>query len=167
MTARRVGDRTTLVASLRDPDNRSFAARYLGELGATEAAPEIARLLEANDPSVRSEAARALGLLGASEALPRLIELAADDPVPHVRGNAVTAVGRLDSSNAVTLLIDYLVDREWQVRVGAAYALGLIGDPRGVDAIRQARRREGFLHLARRRAYANAIRAIALKTRPA
>ena len=51
------------------------------------------------------------------------------------------------------------------MRVGAAFALGLIGDPRGVDAIRQARHREGFLHLARRRAYANAIRAIVLNAR--
>jgi hypothetical protein len=59
MTARRITDTATLVASLRDPDNRSFAAMYLSELGATEAAPEIVRLLEANDPLVRSRAARA------------------------------------------------------------------------------------------------------------
>jgi HEAT repeat protein len=81
-----------------------------------------------------------------------------------VRGNAVTAVGRLDGPNSVTLLIGYLIDSEWHVRVGAAGALGLIGDPRGVEAIRHARRKEGLLHVARRRAYTNAIRAIARKT---
>jgi HEAT repeat protein len=161
IAARKARDTATLIASLVDPDNRSIAAMYLGELGVTDAAPEIARLLEANDPLARSRAARALGLLNASAALPRLKELAADDSVPYVRGNAVTAVGQLGGVAAVPLLIDFLSDREWRVRVGAAFALGQIGDPRGREPIRQARRREGVLHLARRRAYSDALRAIA------
>src|SRR5690348_12813712 len=87
LAAKDASDVAFLRASLRDPDNRHIAATFLGELGATEAAPEVVRLLDANDPLARSNAARALGLLGARESLPRLIELAESDPVPYVRGN--------------------------------------------------------------------------------
>jgi HEAT repeat protein len=157
LAARDAGDTAALIASLRDPDNRSLAAQFLGDLEAKEAAAEIARLLDATDPLARSRAARALGLLGATDALPRLRELAEVDPVAHVRGNAVTAVGRLAGTGAVPFLIDCLTDREWRVRVGAAFALGLIGDPRAREPIRKARRRDGVLHIARWQAYAKAL----------
>jgi HEAT repeat protein len=151
------GDVAALKEGLRDPDNRHIAAAWLAELQAREAAPEIARLLDAANPLARSSAARSIGLLGCTDWLPRLLELAADDAVPYVRGTAVTAVARLGGANVLPLLIGYLSDDEWRVRIGAAFGCGLIGDPRAVDPIRRARRREG-LRIMRRRAYSDALR---------
>jgi HEAT repeat protein len=149
-----------LVRMLSDPKLRYLAARCLGEVGATEAIPKIAPLLYANDPLARSTAARALGVLGSLDALPRVAELAEHDPVPFVRGTAVTAFGRLGGRAAVPRLVEFLHDSEWRVRVGSAFALGLIGDKDAAAAVREARRREGLLHQFRRRAFTNALQAI-------
>jgi len=156
--ARAAGDSAYLVRSLADPDNRHLAALYLADLRATEAIPEIRRLLGAGDPLARANAARALGKLSDRGSSPCLRELATSDPVPFVRGWAVGALGEVHDEAAAPTLAELLRDSEWQVRVAAAYALGRLGAAEFIPAVRAARRREGFMHLARRRAYSNALR---------
>jgi hypothetical protein len=74
------GDTDYLIRSLTDPDNRRFAARYLGSLGVQEAATKIAPLLYATNLHDRISAIRALPDLRYTAAIPRLIELATTDP---------------------------------------------------------------------------------------
>jgi HEAT repeat protein len=63
-----------LITVLTDPENRAWAARYLGKLGDSSAAPALIRLLSANEFHARAAAARALGELKATEAVPALLE---------------------------------------------------------------------------------------------
>lgn len=56
------------------------------------------------------------------------------DPDPRIRGEAARSLGTLDSPQAVPSLITVLqTDADADTREAAAYALGLIGDPRGID----------------------------------
>lgn len=160
LAAKAAGDTAYLVGSLRDPDNRHLSALFLGELDARGSISDIEVLLSANDPLARANAARALGKLRAREAAPRLLDLAQSDPIGFVRGWATGALGEIGDQSAVPALIDLLGDREWRVRVAAAYALGLVGDETSIPAIRRCLRREGLLHRFRRRAYREALDAI-------
>ena len=157
--ARRDGDVTTLVAALTDPDNRAWAARYLGEMGDPEAIQPLIRLLSVNDFQTRAAAAIALGRLRAVEAVPAL--LACIDQGPNdiiMRAWAITALGEIASDEAVPRLIEVLGspdDRSlWRT---AAIALGAIGDARAVQALKQAAKQEPWIV---RRHYRRAIRQI-------
>lgn len=79
------GDERYLIEALVDPDHRSLAARYLGELEAESATKPLLRLLDASDPHARAAAAGALGRIGARDALPQLREIAVHDDEPWVR----------------------------------------------------------------------------------
>src|SRR5260221_10454745 len=69
----------SLIDALRDDEHRPMAAKFLGDLGAAEAAPGLLRMLDARDARARRAAARALGRLRVSEATPRLSEVAQSD----------------------------------------------------------------------------------------
>jgi HEAT repeat protein len=160
LAARNSRDGDFLIRSLRDPDNRHLAALFLGELGRSDATPEITRLLDAANPLARANAARALGLLKAYDAVGRLTEIARDDPVPFVRGWATGALGRIGADASIPILLELLNDPEWRVRVQSAWALGLVGNDGAIEALKRARRRENPLHPLRRRAYRLALRSI-------
>jgi len=140
--AKHAKDAGYLIGALTDPDHRPLAASYLGNLEAIDAAEPLARLLDAADPYARAAAAYALGKVGAVEVLPRLRELASRDPEAFVRANAVDALGELRDDVSFDDLITRLEDRSWKVRGSAALALGAIGDPRAIAALRAARRRD-------------------------
>ena len=59
------GDSTYVVAALQDPVTRGLAAKYVAAMGATEAVPDLVRMLGAHEPYPRSAAAAALGKLQA------------------------------------------------------------------------------------------------------
>jgi HEAT repeat protein len=156
------GDSGYLMRALTDPVTRSWAARYLGKLGAIEAIPPLLRLLHASNPHARMAGADALGMLEATEAAEPLAELAEEDPDEAVRSRAVTALGRIGDERTVPLLIRLLASPSRWVRMNAAEALGRFADESGVPAVRAAGRREAFLS---RGVYRAAIRR--MRHRPA
>jgi HEAT repeat protein len=130
-----------LFTALRDPAGRS-------ERGLID-------LLDDRDELVRQSAAYALGAQDSRKAVPRLIALAtrpvqmpardADDEAwadayPYDTCAAVDALGQLGDLRAVRPLL-FLIESqgsEGPIYEEAVRALGLIGDPRGAQAVRQA-----------------------------
>lgn len=102
------GDIAYLFDGLRDPQSRSMAAKFLGELKARQAVRPLIQLLRAGDKATRSSAAEALGEIGETEAVADLIERLRleDDVVP--RTFAITALGKLRDERALTPLCELL-----------------------------------------------------------
>jgi HEAT repeats/PBS lyase HEAT-like repeat len=144
--AYRSADTAFLRESLRDPENRRAAVRYLAKLGCSEAGPEILRLTRAEDPRVRRAAVRALGKLGHEPALPRLREILETDSDRATREWAIVAVGQLRDRKSYDLLLSLLEASALSTRRAAAIALGELGDPRAISAIREASSSEPIHH---------------------
>lgn len=156
--ARRAGDVAALIAGLEDPVEAPFAAKFLADLGARDAAPAIARLLASQDAYKRGAALEALGRLEHAGAAREVLRLAHSDPVPSVRAWAASTAARVAPlEEARSALRRILEDENWQPRRVAAQALGRCGSADDIAAIRAAMRREAWL---RRGTYRAAIRAI-------
>lgn len=138
----------------------------LGELGDPHAIPVLLQSLKRGDTSLRDKCATALGRLHATEAVDALIELAVKRqnknalealgavgdqralPVllnafksanPALRSGAAAALGRLGHRDAVTLLAQGLAtEKSDSVRGVIVSALGELGDPRALPALRGA-----------------------------
>jgi len=160
--ARQRRDIDTLVVGLDDPIEGHFAANYLAELHATQATPQIAKLLSDPAPKKRSAALKALGALGSAQHLPEIERLARADVVPWVRASAVEAAAKLAPIDELRPLLHRgLVDEGWQVRFTAAYVLGLEGSEEDSSVLASAARRDVWW---RRRVYRKATRAIRRRT---
>jgi HEAT repeat protein len=162
--AKERGDVPYLTEALRDPDHRWLAAKYLGDLGAVQAAEQLIRLLDAADPQVRIAAAQTLGRIRAPAARPRLQEVAFDDEEPGVRSWAIGALGEIGDRDDVDLLLPLLDDPSLRVRGATALALGRIGDPKALVPLRSARsklRRSPLEWYWHRRLYNQAIKLLA------
>jgi len=147
-----------LMDALTDPDVRTYAARYLADLGAGEAGPAIARLLGASDARARSAAIKALARLRLEGVTATLIELASSDESPVVRSHAVGALGRTGSDERIErALIDALSDPDPAVGWCAAHRLASIGGQMAIGPLLTAAERA---HPLRRRAYRKAVRQI-------
>jgi HEAT repeat protein len=160
--ARRDGNVEYLIDSLNDPSARTWAARYLGNLGATEAVPALQRLLRAGDPKARIAAADALGRLGAREAMDELIELAQRDQNEGVQSHAARALGELGDRRVEPVLARLLASPRRWVRLNAAHALGQLADEPAIPMLRAASRREPFYL---RGTYRQAIRRVRRRSR--
>jgi HEAT repeat protein len=159
--ARKSGDVDALVRGLTDPDHRSRAADFLGELGDTRAVVPLQRLLEAADSDIRASAAIALGKIGSSAAVDRLLEIAEADEVLAVRTWAISALGEIGDKAAAPRLARVLIDPEPRIRALAAEALGRIGDTSSIEAIQRQRSAEPWrLPWRLRRRYSRALRAL-------
>jgi HEAT repeat protein len=159
--AHRAQDVETLISVLGDdPENRAWAARYLGKIGDPRAVAPLIRLLSVRDFQARAAAARALGKLRAVEAIPALLESVDSGPEDVMRAWAIDALGRIGSDEAAPKLIGLLENPHAGLRCTAAAALGRIGDARALPELRQAAARERWRH---RRPYRRAIRAIEAK----
>ena len=161
--AKRNGDAQYLIGALRDPDYRSTAAKFVGELGVVEAIAPLLPLLEAADPHARAAAATALAQLGARQALPRLREMAAHDEESFVRSWAIAALGEIGDPSDVDLILPFLRDPSARVRGAAAWALGHLGDIRALEPLRAARkelRRSPMEWHMHRRVYKQSIDAL-------
>jgi len=156
------GDIEYLRDALSDTDARSWAARYLGKLGATEAIPQLVRLLGAKDPKVRLASADALGMLGARQGKTELCSLAAADPSVAVRTHAIIALGNIGEPDTEADVIKLLSDGDWMVRDAAAVALGQFGTAAAIPTLEWAGRRRNLLT---RRPYRRAIKEIRRRTR--
>jgi HEAT repeat protein len=83
-------------------------------------------------------AAHSLGLLGDHRAVdPLLARLADTSEDPRVRGFAAEALTGPGDRRAVPGLIAALADPSAEVRFWAAFALGELGDPAALSALRQ------------------------------
>jgi HEAT repeat protein len=147
----------TLITSLTDPENRAWAARYLGKLGDPAAIGPLIRLLSAKDFHTRAAAARALGQLEAREAVPALLDSIDRGPEDVMRSWAIDALSKIGSHEAVPKLIEVLASPHEGLRRTAAAALGVIGDERAIPALEEAGPKESFFT---RRLFRRAIRQI-------
>lgn len=127
----RVAERSGLVerelGSLADRRDwrRAAAAVVLGDVGRSEHADALARLLTDRSQHVRNAAVRSLGRLGAVDAIPRIARLMAIGRIPRaLAAETLRAMG----SPAAGPLVDLLDAREAAVRAAAAELVGLVGD---------------------------------------
>jgi HEAT repeat protein len=150
-----------LIAALEDTDRivRRAAASALGQIGDPRGAEPLTVATKDGDRAVRRVAARALGQIGDPRGGEPLVA-ALKDADMAVRRTAAKALDKLGwqpegsetnvaywiakrwwdrcaeiGAPAVEPLIAALKDEAWQVREGAARALGQIGDPRGVEPL--------------------------------
>jgi hypothetical protein len=154
-------DVEALITALNDPENRAWAAQYLGKFGDPAAIRPLIRLLSAKDFQTRAAAATALGQLGATEAIPALLESVDLGPEDVMRAWAIDALGKIGSHEAVPNLIGVLGSPHEGLRRTAAAALGAIGDKRAIPALEGSARKESFFT---RRLFRRAIRQIRAST---
>jgi hypothetical protein len=163
LVARREGDVGYLRDALVDAEIRSSAARLLGVMGATEAIPQLMRLLRAGDPRTRSSALRALTRLEAREAVSSVKPLVLSDESATVRTHAVSAFRRLGQpAQTIPVLLKALRDPDGGVSACAAHQLGVIGDESAIEPLRVAQRSHSWVRAG---AYRKAIRRIRLRAR--
>ena len=129
-----------LIGMLREtyPGMAQVAARALGEIGDQRAVEPLKKIHEDSDAPAREAAGEALAQIadaadaGAGRIESLIARLAAGDAPARKRAlSALTGAAR----EAVEPLIGALNDASWEVRGGAAEALGEIGDPRAVEPL--------------------------------
>ena len=161
--ARRASDVATLIAGLDDPVEAKTAARFLGDIGASEAIPELLRHLGSANPHMRSSVLIALGRLRAANAAPQIKEALVSDGVPWVRAAAVEAAeGAVPLESLRPLLYRALQDKGWNARFVAARTLERAGDSSDLSGLRAAKKADVWWH---RGVYRKAIRAIRRRTK--
>jgi len=133
------------LTGLEDDDGfvRSIAAKRLGDLGIVENAGLLAGILiDDPDPRARRTAAQALEELGGDVAADGLAR-GLDDPMKDVRLASVTALRRVDPTHAKAALARLLLeDTVWEIRMQAAGALGVCGDPEMIPVLEAAAKDE-------------------------
>jgi len=114
------------------------AAAALGKIADRKAVGPLIPLLKDKHSGVRATAAEALGKIGDENAVSSLISVLKDGSGP-VQGNAIRALVKIGTP-AVEPLIAVLKDEsdksDW-FRKNAAEALGEIGDPRAIEALKE------------------------------
>jgi HEAT repeat protein len=121
----------SLLATLRNPEERQAAFQALASIGALAVEPLIVALKDANW-DVRRQAAEALGQIGDARAVEPLIA-ALKDANEMVRRQAAEALGKIGDARAVEPLVTALKESDAIVRREATKALGKIGDARAVQ----------------------------------
>jgi hypothetical protein len=156
--AKRRGDTEFLRAALVDAEIRAMAVKYLGDIRASEAVPDLLRLLAASDPITRSTTIRALTKIGAEEAVENLERMIANDASGTVRTHAVSGISRLaEPERLLPILLRALEDHDGSVSACAAHHIGRLGHEDAIPALRKARESHSFVRGA---AYQKAIRRI-------
>lgn len=127
-----------LVPLLDSQDASGEAARAIGQIGGTEAVPDLITQLNSENEAVRRQVARALGAIGteARDAVPNLIEIAKSSSTGEERKDAVQALGQIGSEAeaAVPELLS-LIDSEDAVSPSALDAIGQIGGPEATSEL--------------------------------
>ena len=137
-----VPDATSLaIDGLSDSDSyaRKIAARALEDLADPSAVAALGRVvIEDEDYRVREWAAEALAAIGTGDAVVELTR-ALDDPVKEVRLAAVRGIVKRQPEAAVDTFVSMVLeDPEWEIRVQAAAALGMIGREDVIPALEEA-----------------------------
>jgi HEAT repeat protein len=127
-----------LIEGTRDPGLTYRAAMSLGEIGDRRAIPALREMARAI-PKERHWAGWALAMLGERDGWDLLIDVATgSDLLWDQRRHAIVGLGELEDPIAVEPLARLLNDNEVHLRVAAARALGQIGDPAALPALRTA-----------------------------
>jgi HEAT repeat protein len=124
-----------------DPRVREMIVWALGNSrGRTASAAITNALRRDDDEAVRETAAWALGEMNDRSAADALGAAAENDKSSRVRGTAAWGIGQLrgDGGKAPAGLLKVLRDDDDDARLKAAWALGQIGDPASLSAIRDA-----------------------------
>jgi FOG: HEAT repeat len=135
----------TALGKEKDPRVREMIVWALGNSRGRSATASITNALSRDDDeSVRETAAWALAELNDRTAVDALGAAAANDKSSRVRGTAAWGIGQLrgEGGKAPSGLMKVLRDNDDDVRLKAAWALGQIGDPASLDAIRDALKAE-------------------------
>jgi HEAT repeat protein len=82
----------------KEPVSRQAAASALGQMKATNIAPQVAALLKDSDTSVQSAAASALGQMKATNIAPQVAALLKDSDT-SVQSAAASALGQMKATN--------------------------------------------------------------------
>lgn len=120
----------------RDRDTRlanrlnQNVARALGKLKATDAIPDLVRLLDSPEPKTRNTVVRAIGTIGGATGEKPLMEVVKNDEDPAVRNVAIAALGEMRSKAAIPTLVEMMfVVRDNISHYGAArFSLIQLGD---------------------------------------
>jgi len=120
-----------------DPVVRSSAAYALGRLQDRSAISELIRSLQDED-YVSEEAIRSLRILNAAESLSALTILLQSKAI-KVRGEVIFSLGFLgDSKKDLPNLYKALNDKEFSIRLCAAYSLSLLNNRKGIPILKDA-----------------------------
>jgi HEAT repeat protein len=138
-----------LLFACRDRDGavKSAAAEALGKIGDPKAVAALIKLFRDSSKTVRETAGTALVYIGPPSVDPLIESLKDKDFV--VRCHAARALGGMTTDyqigrswvrepKVVDALIGLLKDPDRAVREDATIALGMIGDPRAIDALLEA-----------------------------
>lgn len=129
------------VAALEDNDAfiRATAAKLIGDMEDPAMAGFLIRHLKSDpDALVRRRACQGL-IRSAGEGVATALVEALRDPDPQVRLEAIRGVKKLAPGQGTPRLIELLAqDPMWEIRVQAASALGLSGDPLAQQALESA-----------------------------
>lgn len=149
------------------PEVRFQAVVGYAQLVGAEAAPAVLRLMKDADPEVRANATAAMGLIASSSqidnikealkdpemmvrwqaalalarrgerAAARVLREALDDPDAILEAlDGIAAIRDLDAADAVAALAQG-ARKPWAVRAAAGKTLHQLGDPRGIDTLRE------------------------------
>lgn len=132
-------DAPVLIQALSDPDSgvKIAACDALGLMREQAATDKIILLLDDNEPQVRQSACVALGYIGDPKAKPELIKRVNKDTSDSVRTQAILILGNMRSAEAVDSLIPLLEDKNPDVQLLSAQALGKIEDPKAAPAVKK------------------------------
>jgi HEAT repeat protein len=98
----------------------------------------IERIIQLNSPDIAMRLAAEDILIGAgSAAHDALFEAGRSDETER-RWRAAALLGDVRAWRALDLLTHLLADETWEVRASAVYALGILADERGWDALQRA-----------------------------
>jgi HEAT repeat protein len=130
-------DLVSLFLADANPEGVSCACWALGELGARNYIPNLARLLKAESAEVRNLAASALSVMideRDAVLMPQLLLLLEKDEL-LVRLSAIEAIGSLRSSDATESLLARFHSEHPTARWHIIHALGKIGDRRALPVL--------------------------------
>lgn len=137
---RNQNDISVLIGALSDADPgvKIAACDSLGLMRAQPATDKIISLLNDKDSQVRQSACVALGYIGDPKVQTALIERVKNDPDNSVKMQAVLILGNMRSAGSVDSLIFLLKEKNPDMRLMSAQALGKIGDAKAAPAIKDA-----------------------------
>ncbi|MDD5687161.1 MAG: HEAT repeat domain-containing protein [Elusimicrobia bacterium] len=132
-------DVPVLIGALNDSDSgvKLAACEALGLMREQSATDKIIALLNDKEPQVRQSACIALGYIGDPKAQLPLVERVKNDPDSSVRTQAILILGNMRSQSAVDIFIPLLKDKNLDVQLLSAQALGKIGDAKSAPMIKE------------------------------
>ena len=119
---------------------RKSAAVALGKMKDTRAIPYLVRGLSDSHFSVRMSSANSLVEIGEPAVKPLLFLL--DHSVQSTLHLAMESLGKLKAKKAVFPLLEKLKDEDWATRAFTVEALIEINDPKGIEAVKELRKKE-------------------------